>query len=131
MPVKHALTDHVVQRLERQIRIDCRSSIADQQTVVMHLAGIARFDNEGCFRARSFTYQVMMQACGGQQARDRRVILIDLPVGQNQNRCTGPYRQGCRFEEILQSAAHSLSAFGRFEAHRKRHGTEPVDRDVA
>ncbi len=43
---QQALADHVVERLERQIRIDGAAAVADEQREMMHLARFAGFEDE-------------------------------------------------------------------------------------
>ena len=43
---QQALADHVVERLEREIRIDRAAAVADQQREMMHLARFAGFEHE-------------------------------------------------------------------------------------
>ena len=66
------LADHVVERLERQVRIDRAGAVAEQQRAVMHLARVARFDDQRAARARALADQVMVHAGGREQARNRR-----------------------------------------------------------
>jgi hypothetical protein len=37
---EHPLADHVVQRLERQVRIDRAGAVAEEQRAVMHFARV-------------------------------------------------------------------------------------------
>ena len=71
---QQALADHVVERLEGQVRIDRAAAVADQQREVMHLARLAGFEHEADARARAFADQVVMQAGDGEQRRDRREV---------------------------------------------------------
>jgi hypothetical protein len=86
---EQALADHVVERLERQVRVDHAGAVAEQQRAVMHFARVARFDDERAARARAFADEVMVHARRRQQARDRRVIAIDGAVRQDQDVVAG------------------------------------------
>ena len=48
------------ERLERQVRIDRVGPIADEQAVVMHFAGFARFQDDADLRPLRLADQVMM-----------------------------------------------------------------------
>ena len=72
MLVQQALANHVVERLERQIRIDRAAAIADQQREMMHFARFARFEHQPDPGARAFADQMMMQPGHRQQRRNRR-----------------------------------------------------------
>src|SRR5215468_8490864 len=97
----------------------------------MNLTRVAGLNDERRFRASAFTHEVVMQPGSCKQARDWRVIFINQTIRQNQNGCTRSNRKGCRFEELLQSAAHTLSTCRCLEAHWKRDGLEALERDVA
>ena len=71
---QRALADHVVERLEREIRIDRAGAVANQQRDVMHLARVARFEHQRATRPRALAHQVMVHARGREQARDRREL---------------------------------------------------------
>ncbi len=47
--VEQALLDHIVERLEREIRIDGPAAIADQQRKMMHFARFAGFEHDADF----------------------------------------------------------------------------------
>ena len=50
---EHPLPDHVVERLERQVRVDRAGAVAEEQRAVMHFARVARFDDQRAARARA------------------------------------------------------------------------------
>ena len=75
--------DHVVERLERQVRIDGAATVADEQREMMHLARFAGFEHEADLGARALADQMMVQAGHGQQRRDGRVFRVHAAVGQN------------------------------------------------
>ncbi len=80
------LFDHVVQDLADHVRIDRSGTVADQQGEMMYFARLAAFDNQSATCALKFADQVVVNGCGRQQRRDRRIFLIGLPVGKNQQR---------------------------------------------
>ncbi len=67
-----ALTYHVVERLEGQVRIDGAGAVADEQGEVMHLARLAALEDQADLGARALADQVMMHPGDGEQGRDRR-----------------------------------------------------------
>ena len=86
-PREQVLADHIVQRLKGKIWIDGRGAIANQQAVVMHLTCIASLNDQGRPGPSSFADKVVMQPRGGQQARNRGVVFVDLAIRQDQDRC--------------------------------------------
>ena len=83
---EEALLDHVVQRLEREIRVDHPRAVAEEQRAVMHLARVAGFDDQRAAGPRALAHQMMVNACRREQARDRRSVPIDAPVRQDDDR---------------------------------------------
>ena len=81
--VQQALVDHVIDRFEGQVRVDRAHPVADQQREVMHLARFAGLEHEARARAQPFADQVVMQARHRHQRRDRREILVDPAVAQD------------------------------------------------
>ena len=67
-----ALPNHVVERLERQVRIDGAGAVADEQGEMMHLARLAAFEDQADLGARPFADQMMVHAGDGQQSGNRR-----------------------------------------------------------
>ena len=82
---QHVLADHVVQRLECEVRIHGRCPVANQQAVVVDFAGLSSLDDERGFGARAFPNQMMVHAGGRQQAWNRRDVLVDAAIRKNQD----------------------------------------------
>jgi hypothetical protein len=51
------LPDHVVERFERQIRVDDAGAVAEEQRAVVHLARVARFHDQAALRARALAHR--------------------------------------------------------------------------
>ena len=85
----HALLDHVVERLEREVGVDRARTVADEQRHVVHLARIAGFEDERAPRAHALAHQVVVHAGRREQAGNRRQIRAHAAVRQDQDRVTG------------------------------------------
>ena len=83
------LLDHVVERLEREVRVDDAGAVAEQQRAVMHLARVAGLDDQPAPRARALADEVMMDAGRREEARNRRAIAVGAAVRQDQDRVAG------------------------------------------
>ena len=81
----HALGDQVLDRLERQVRVDRAGAVADQQRHVMHLAGVAALDDEADLGALLGAHEVVVHGGGEQQRRDRRVDRVGVAVGEHEH----------------------------------------------
>src|SRR6476659_3520408 len=81
-----AAADHVVERLEGQVRVDDSGAIAEEQRAVMYFPGVAGLDDEAASRPGALADEMMMDRRGGEQARDRRARAVGAAIGQNQNR---------------------------------------------
>ncbi len=57
-----ALADHVVKRLERQVRVDRPCAVADEQGEMVYLARLAALQHEADLRPRPGADQVMVRA---------------------------------------------------------------------
>ncbi len=72
MPVISSLPDHVVERLERDVRVDRAGPITQKQGEVMNFARVAAFDHQPGPRAQAPADHFVVQARARQQRRDRR-----------------------------------------------------------
>jgi len=78
-------------RLEGEVRIDRRGSVANQQCHVVNLTCFAGLDHQPCARAESGANQMMVYRGRSKQHWDRDVIRINAAVAENQNRDSGPH----------------------------------------
>ena len=69
--------------LEREIWIDGRAAVTNQNGEMMHFARFAGFKNQTDFRARAAANQMMMQAGNREQCGNRRQRHADATVGKN------------------------------------------------
>ncbi len=83
----HAFGDQVLDRLERQVRVDRSGAVADEQRHVMHFAGIAGLDDQAGHRALLGPHEVVVHRSGQQQRRDRRVDRVGVAVGEHDQTC--------------------------------------------
>ncbi len=79
----HALGDEVLDRLERQVRVDRPGAVADEQRHVVHLAGVAALDEQADHRALLRAHEVVVHGGGQQQRRDRRLDVVGVAVRQH------------------------------------------------
>ena len=84
------LGDHVLDRLERQVRVDRAGAVADQQRHVVHLAGVAALDDQADLGALLLADEVVVHGRGEQQRRDRRVHLVAVAVAEHDDPGTRP-----------------------------------------
>src|SRR5439155_24367219 len=54
------LADHVLERLEREIRVDDTRAVAEQERTVVNFARVAGFDDEAALRARPGAHEMVM-----------------------------------------------------------------------
>ena len=79
----HAAVDHVLDGLERHVRVDRGGAEADQCGHVVHLAGVTRLDDEPDLGAGAVANKMVVHGRDAQQRRDRRHRLVGLAVGQH------------------------------------------------
>ena len=89
-----AAVEHVLDRLERHVRVDRGRAEADQRGHVVHLAGVAGLDDQADLGAGALPDQVVVHRRDSQQRRDRRQLLVGLAVGQHDDpRAVGDRRR--------------------------------------
>ena len=129
--LENALANHVVQRLERQIRIDRARAVADQQRKVMNLARLTRFQYQPDPRARAFTDQMVVHAGQGQQGGNRRMVVVDAAIGQNEEVAALADGLACFGKQIVERLLKPLTAFVHVEKDRQGDRLEAGTVDVA
>ena len=123
----HALRDHVVEGLEREVRVHRPGAVADEERDVMHFARVARLEEERAAGARAFAHEVVVDTSRRQQARDRRALLGHAPVRQDQDRVAFPHG-GARLRlQPLHRPFERGTALARVVDHRQRDRAEPVE----
>ena len=119
------LRDHVVERLEREVRVDRAGAVADEQRDVVDFARIARLEEQRASRPRAFAHEVMVNARGREQARNRRAFLGDAAVRQDQDGIARAYG-GARLRlQALHRPLERGAALTRVVDHRQRDRPEP------
>ena len=116
-----ALPDHVVDRLEGDIGIDGAAAVADQQREVVHLAGLARLQDQAHARAQALADQVVVQAGNREERRHRRVLAVDAAVAQDEDVDLLHLDQAAgRGRELLHGLGQALLAAGDAEKRGAR-----------
>ena len=119
-----AVRDHVVDRLERQIRVHHAGAVAEQQRHMMHFARVARLDNEPAPRARPFAHEVMVHAGRRQQARNRRKLRADAAVGEDQDVVARRHRVARAAAQVRHRFFEPGATLRRVEGHLQRRRPE-------
>src|SRR5664279_67137 len=73
----------VVDRLEREVGIDGAGAIPDEETEMVGLARIAGFEDQADPGAGAGSHEVVVDRGDGEERRDRRILLVVAPVGQD------------------------------------------------
>ena len=89
---ENAFTHETEHRVDGEIRVYCRRSVADEQSHVVDLSGVTALDDEPGLRARPFPDEMVVHRRGEQERRDRRefgrrpAVRKDDDVGAGANR---------------------------------------------
>ena len=75
--------DHVLDRLEGEVRIDGGGAVPEQQGDVVHLAAVARLHHQADLRPGALPHQVRVHGCGEQERRDGRAPAVAAAVGEH------------------------------------------------
>ena len=106
---QRAVADEVLDRLERQVRVDRGGAVAEQQRDVVHLAAVAGLDDEADLHAGLLAHQVVVHGGGHQQRRDRRALLVAVAVGQHDDPGAGRDRLGRPWSAAARSPRRSAA----------------------
>ena len=101
---------HGEQRLEGEIRVDRLGAVAGEQAEMMHLAGVAGLDDQADGRAETDADQMMVDAGGGEQRRDRNALTPDHAVRQDDDVVAGVDGGLGELEQPLERIGHSRRA---------------------
>ena len=77
------LGDQVLDRFEREVRVDRTGAVPDQQRHVMHFACVAALDDEAHLGALLGADEVVVHGGGEQQRRDRRLDRVGVAIAQH------------------------------------------------
>ena len=107
--------DQVLDRLERQVRVDRPSAVADEQRHVVDLAGVAALDEQTDHRPLLRADQVVVHRGGQQQRRDRRLGGVGVAIGQHDDACPAVDRRRNLAADRRQRALEGEAAAGDAE----------------
>ncbi len=73
----------VLDGLHREVGVDRRGAVPDEQRDVVHLADVAGLDEQADLGAGLLAHQVVVHGGGHQQRRDRRLGGVGVAVGEH------------------------------------------------
>ena len=109
----------LVEGLEREVGIDRRRAVADQQRNVRHFARLTRLAHDSAARAQRGPNQVVVDCAGRKQHRDRRQLGSDAAVGQDQDARAAAHRALRLGAQALERGLESRAAFAGLEHARE------------
>ncbi len=131
LDVEHVFLDHPVDRVEGHVGIDRVGPVADEGREVVHLAGLAGFENDRDLGAGALLDEVVVQASHDEKRRHGRVLRVDVAIGENEEIApVGDHRVGLeaeRIEGFLQSLASVVGGEKGVEGGR----LEAIELDLA
>ena len=104
-------------RVEHEVGVHDRGAVADQRRDVVDLARLARLDREAGVDAVACAHQVLVDGRGGEERRDRRVLLAHGAVAQDEDRRALADRLRGVVAEAVERALHRAVAVGDPEGH--------------
>ena len=125
-----AAVQHDLDRLERHVRVDRRRTESDQRGHVMHLAGVTRLDDQADLGAAAFANQVVVHRRYRQQRRDRRQLLVGLPVGQDDDPRALVDRRGGLRTDVVQGRLEPGTVLGNRIQTANHLGAQPMPTTV-
>ena len=98
--IQDIMIDHALDGIQRQIRIDGAGSVAQKRGEVVDLPRLAALQYERQLRPVLRADQVLLHGGNRQQRRDRKMIFVHIPVGEDEE--IGPLPQrAVRLEEQI------------------------------
>ena len=116
------LSVQIFDRLDGEIRIDGACAVAEEKGEMHHFARFAGFDDKGHLGAGFFANQVIVHGRQCQQARDRRIFLLDAAVRKDQDRVSRLDGERSPAAQSDESSLQLLPSAINPEKHRQRRG---------
>ncbi len=116
----------VLERLEREIRVDRLGAIARQHAEMMHLARFAGLDHQAGRGAQAFADQMMMYRRGREQRRDRNPRRRHFAVGDDEDVVLAAHRLGSLAAQPLERRLQPVPLFLGGPGGVERAGAEGV-----
>ena len=119
------LTDHVVDRLEGDIRVHRAAAVADQQGEVVHLARLAGLEDQRNPRAQALADEVVVEPGHREQRGDRREVLCHAAVAEDEDVDLLLFDHPAGHDgELLHRLGEALLPAGNAEKDRQHPGLE-------
>ena len=98
---------------------------------MLHLARLARLDDEADLRARPLADQVVVHGGGREQARDGRVARVGAAVGQDEDRVPSATASDARLQSSSSACSRPSPPEPGGKSDRQRDGVQPRLVDLA
>ena len=108
--VKQSLFDQFPDGLQRQVRVHRTGPVSEQRCEMMDLSWLSGLQDEGHGRLLLRLHQILMDRRHRQKGRDRHMVLVHAPVGQDQDIGPVPVCLVHLYAQMLQGALQ-LRAF--------------------
>jgi len=112
--------DEVVDRLEREVRVHDACAVAQKERAVMHLACVARLDDQTAAGARTAAHEMLVDRGGREQARNRRPVAIGVPIRQDDDGVARGDRVAGALLQLFERARETPASARRVKDHRQR-----------
>ena len=131
---ERTLVGELLDGLHREVRVDERRTVADEQRDVVDLAHVAGLDDEPDLQTRLLTDEVVVHRRRQQQRRDRRELGVRVTIGQDDEAVTVGDRLVDLGEDALQAclerARTTVDAVRAADDVRREAGAVAVGVDV-
>ncbi len=104
------VASQVLDGLHRQVGVDRRRAVADEQRDVVHLAYVAGLDDQTDVGAGLLAHQVVVDRAGEQERRDRRELGGGVPVGEHDDPGAVGDRLGHLDADLVETVRQRLAA---------------------
>jgi len=117
--MQDVVLDHVVDRLEREVRVDRTGAVAEQQRHVVHLARLASLEHQADLRAGLLADEVVVHGGDEEQRGDGRQVLVRVAVAEDDQLRPARDRVAHLAAHVVERATQALAALGHREQARR------------
>ena len=111
---------HLVDRGEGDVGVHGAGAVTGEQREVLHLAGLARFDDEPATGAGALADEVVVHAGSGQERRHGGLVAAHAAVGEHEDRRAALHGLRRLGPDRIETLPHPRSPVGRWKEHRDR-----------
>ena len=121
-----AIGDEMLERIDGEVGVDRAGAVANEQSVVVHLARVGGLDDETDLGTLLYAHQVVVEPGDGQEHWDRSVVRVHSAVGEDKDLGAEGHGPVGGFVNGGERGGEARRASGGREQRRQHGGAESV-----